>query len=225
MAIQIDRLQERLDTLGMNPAQASRLAGLSRDTIRNIMRGQSKNARSDTISALARILQCSVPYLLGEEAFDAYARVDSADRITSVRWLTVLHEIGAGYWIQAGEPVVPIGTGPVTASDKYPGAAQWLERVLGNGADRQFQPGDLIHVVDAEDIGYSPRADDYVVLVREDAGREERSIRRVASATLGSAQLHAPTDDPRFAGAIEFPAPDRRSFIAGKVIGSYRSVD
>lgn len=223
MAIQTDRLRERLDALGLNPAKASKLAGLSSDTIRNIMRGQSKNARSDTISALARILQCSVPYLLGDEALGADPRVEPADKMASVRWLKVLHEIGAGYWIQPGVAETYDGVGPVAPSAKYADANQWLERVIGPAANQHFAAGDLIHVISAADIGYAPQVGDLVVLVRRDGEREERSIRRVTSASRAGARLAAPTTDARY--TAEISVPDANSCIVGKIVGSYRSID
>lgn len=225
MAIDTGRLQERLDALGMNAAQASKLAGLSADTIRNILRGQSKNARSDTISALARVLQCSVSYLLGDEPLLVDTHEPSSFDALPVRWLDVLHEVGAGYWVERASPVAPLGQGPVAPNAKYLKFEQWLERVIGAGADLVFAPGDLIHVVSAPAMGYAPLVGDYVVLVRREGDLEERSIRQVASALPGWAELVAPSSGARFADAITYPSADGRSEIAGKIVGSYRPCD
>ena len=65
MAIDVERLRARMSEMGMSPQATSLAAGLKRDAVRNILRGVSKNARTDTITSLARTLSCSVDYLMG----------------------------------------------------------------------------------------------------------------------------------------------------------------
>lgn len=68
------RINQRLVTLGLTARQASLIAsgGRNPEVIRNIRRGKSRSPRGDTISSLARALECSVEWLLsGEGSPDA----------------------------------------------------------------------------------------------------------------------------------------------------------
>lgn len=59
-----DRIQNRLDTLGLKPAVVARDAGLKPDYVRDVLRGSKKSISADNAAALARILQCNVFWLL-----------------------------------------------------------------------------------------------------------------------------------------------------------------
>lgn len=58
-----DRIQQRLDALGLSARAASRAAGGSDSTIRNILTGASESPRLDTVRKLAKILQVSESWL------------------------------------------------------------------------------------------------------------------------------------------------------------------
>ena len=62
-----DRIQRRLDRLGLKAEMASVRAGMGRDGIRNIKRGKSVSPRGRNLKALADVLECSVEDLLGAE--------------------------------------------------------------------------------------------------------------------------------------------------------------
>lgn len=66
MSVLIDRIRARLDALGLRPATAAKAAGLHPDYLRNILDGKSLSPRADKLAQLARVLQCDLPYLLGE---------------------------------------------------------------------------------------------------------------------------------------------------------------
>jgi transcriptional regulator with XRE-family HTH domain len=59
------RLRERLMALRRTPRSVSIDAGLSPDALRMILSGRSQNPRSDTLAALAEVLDCDVRYLMG----------------------------------------------------------------------------------------------------------------------------------------------------------------
>jgi transcriptional regulator with XRE-family HTH domain len=61
-----ERIQERLDALGLKAQAASLKAGLSGDAIRNILRGGSRSPRGITLSRIAAVLECQPGYLTGE---------------------------------------------------------------------------------------------------------------------------------------------------------------
>lgn len=62
------RLGERMEQLDTNPTAVGKEAGLSASAVRNIFEGKSKNPRSDTIAAIAKVLKTTPAYLLGQEA-------------------------------------------------------------------------------------------------------------------------------------------------------------
>lgn len=58
------RIQERLNLLGMSQAELARRVGLAQTTINNLIRGDSRS--SAHLHKIARVLQTSVDYLIGE---------------------------------------------------------------------------------------------------------------------------------------------------------------
>lgn len=225
MAIDIDRLNERLATLGKSAMGASIEAGLKKDAVRNIQRGKSRQARTDTIIRLANVLQCDVAYLMGDDGGRISPELSGArPDLPRMGWLEVLFEIGAGYRVDARQQIVG-EYGPVAESEKYRGRKQWLERVIGNAATKQFQPGDLVHVVDLDGSRYIPVTGDRVVLRRCFGDMVERSIRRVSVSASGVATL-VNVGDADAGGAEEYPhASDHTASVVGKIIGRYSSVE
>ena len=222
--ISADRIRERLSVVGKTAAGASLEAGLSRDAIRNILRGLSMNATTNTMMRLAKVLDCSIEYLAGLDPNPGPGpAVGRRGKEPLFELLPVLHEVGAGYWLD-----VPSGStgesGPVAINQRYADFAQWLERVIGTGADRRFQAGELVHVVDAVAIGDKPLAGDYVIVERWVGELAERSIRQVQSGGDGVLSLVCPTDDQRSSAAIIWPS-DGSWRIVGKVIGRYSAFD
>ena len=59
------KIEQRLDALNLSARAASMRATGKPDTIRNIQRG--RRPRSDTLENLARALECSVAWLMGED--------------------------------------------------------------------------------------------------------------------------------------------------------------
>lgn len=226
-----DRVAERLDALGLKPQSASIAAGLNRDAVRNILRGASLTARYDTLAALARVLQCSVAYLTGDENAppSAGAKQGGSAQISGAR-LPVRYEVGAGFWVQTDSASdVFLGEGFVLPDPAYAGFDQWLERVRGDSMDREYPDGVFIHVVDAAAIGYAPRHEDHVVLTlyRNGRGLVERSVKEVVMSPTGI-EFWPRSHNPRWATPI-IPAQlaqdtdgDIELEVAGLVLGSYR---
>lgn len=219
MQIGIDRVKERLKALGKTGAGASLEAGLNKDAIRNILNGRSRNARVDTMSQLATVLETTIPYLMGETD-DSSPLADGASK----RWLVVKHAVGAGFWRESDDAPasgrVESAPVPVTEDNRYRGMAQWLEQVIGDSAGQRFPAGSYVHVV--ETPGYQPRVGDYVIVRRLLSDLIERSIRRVAQSAAGF-ELVKPPNDPELMGPVNYPALGVE--INGRLIGSYSSVD
>lgn len=61
------RIQSRLDALDLKPAVVAREAGLKPDYVRDVLRGSKKSISAEHAASLARILQCSLNWLLTGE--------------------------------------------------------------------------------------------------------------------------------------------------------------
>lgn len=62
----VERIKERLCATGKTARGASLESGFGPDMIRTIFDGRSAHPRYDTITALARVLDCDAAYLMGE---------------------------------------------------------------------------------------------------------------------------------------------------------------
>jgi len=60
-----DRIQGRLDRLGLTPESAARSAGLPSDFIRKLLGGDLSSPRGQRLVKLAEVLETSVSYLVG----------------------------------------------------------------------------------------------------------------------------------------------------------------
>lgn len=63
----IGRIEARLGALGLSANAASEAAGLERTYIRNILNGRSRGPRGENAVRLAKVLACSLEWLLGGE--------------------------------------------------------------------------------------------------------------------------------------------------------------
>jgi transcriptional regulator with XRE-family HTH domain len=215
-----DRIQERLDALGLSAAGASVQAGLNKDAIRNILRGRSASIRSDSLRALAAVLQCSESWLVG----GGDKPVEIAK--TAGEWLDVRHEVGIGYWktephAHIAEPDRPF---PVARSERYADADQWLERVLGDRAALRFPAGTCVHAVSADAIQYRPAVGDIVVVAITRDGFTERSIRAVAREGSDFVlTLQGLSPDP--GEPLPYPHHAGEVAVVARVIGAYVPLD
>lgn len=63
----IERIEARLGAVGLSANAASEAAGLERTYIRNILNGRSRGPRGENAVRLAKVLNCSLEWLLGGE--------------------------------------------------------------------------------------------------------------------------------------------------------------
>lgn len=96
-------------------------------------------------------------------------------------FLAIRYDVGAGLWQEVGDAQSFLGSGTVAPDPAYSGFPQWLERVQGDSMDQDYRQGDLVHVVDAIALGYSPQHGDHVILARRraDGSEIERTIKEV----------------------------------------------
>lgn len=78
-AILRDRIASRIKALGRNPRAVSIEAGLSPDALRMILNGRSKAPKADTLSSVAKVLDCDLDYLLGTTSSPRAAEVGESE--------------------------------------------------------------------------------------------------------------------------------------------------
>lgn len=181
------KIEARMNDLGMNPASVSKAAGLPRDAVRDILTGRSKNPRTDTLQKVAAALQVRTSYLLPDYmgAEDESGEVaPSSDQ----QMLPVKYETAGGRWLAVDEiRDEPYGYETALRIKGYENIPQWLERVRGDSVNRRLPDGALAHVLDAVALEYEPKNGNLVVVVRTRAQGAfiERSIKEVVVTSRG----------------------------------------
>lgn len=167
-----------------SPHAAAKAAG-GADMLRDLARDKSRTLRADSLAALSAVLGRSVEEV--SDALNLPNRVapENLSRLpvrTASPTLAVRYQVQAGAWLEVDDMTqARIKGPPVAADDRFPAAAQWLELVRGDSVDLFFPDGSFVHVVDAIEIGYAPRDEDFVVVdrKREDGGLVERSLKQI----------------------------------------------
>ncbi len=95
--------------------------------------------------------------------------------------------------------------------------------------NEEYRAGELVHVVDAMALGYSPQHGDHVILVRRrNSGAEmERTIKEVVRHPDGHLEFWPRSTNPRWSSPIVLNGgladdPSVEVEVAALVIGSYR---
>lgn len=175
----------------------------------------------------AAALGITPQWLLYGEQKGSQAQVDIA-RFKYVR-LPILHKAAAGFWLPADEIAdQPIGFYPeALVLPEYAEVQQWIEVVEGDSMNRLLPDGALIHVVDAIGLGYAPRHDDIVVVVRRRAQGAfvERSVKQVALTPTG-VELWPRSFNEKWSTPLPFldgvrENEDVEIEIVGKVVKAY----
>ena len=102
--INIDRVRERLDALGLNPNAASQKAELNRDYVRDILRGRIREPSALRLTKLAQALECSPEYLLSDTEGDSASR----DRPADDREASVAHSLSRLKSLEKGAPSLSV---------------------------------------------------------------------------------------------------------------------
>lgn len=146
-----ERLQHRLDVMGLSSYEASTLAGLNETHLQGIFAGRTKIMQLQTAIAVAKVLNTSAPYLLGRTDDEAPAAPAPAT-FPATESLQIIARTDCHSDRLPQEPQEPPFT--VAPDSRFPGARQVLYlhdddtlRTLG------VFPGDLLAAVNAEDYG------------------------------------------------------------------------
>jgi Predicted transcriptional regulators len=213
------KIRRLLQDSGMSANAASLKAGLPRDAVRDIITGRSKHPRADTLAKVAAALGVPPSVLL--EGGPAPSNDEPAAEIE----LPILFKVAAGTWLAQDELWdEPIGSDRVPIAPEYARWPQWLELVQGDSVDKLLPDGALVHVVDAIEMGYTPKDADLVVVTRTRAQGAfiERSLKQVVITPFGI-ELWPRSHNPRWDQPLNYTAgaedhDDTVVQIVGKVI-------
>jgi hypothetical protein len=210
-------LQETLEREGLTVERWAQLAGVAKSTIFRALKPDYEFVTSSkTLAKLASAVGAAAP--------SATTNVKLAPRFLPVRYV-----VQAGLWFENDADTPPeqltLAVLPDPRFDRFP---QWLEKVVGDSVDLKIQPGSYAHVVDACEMGYSPRDGDWVVVERRrDQGAvRERTIKQV-ELTQNGVRLCPRSRNPKWSEPLNLAAGGRvgdiEVQIVGLVIGAYNS--
>jgi DNA-binding Xre family transcriptional regulator len=231
MAVGVD--QERLRTVlsekKRTARDVSRKAGLGETAVKDILSGKSKRPEFNTLLAIAEEIGCAVQDFTHNTPIGAQ-RLDP--RIVP-DILRVRYRVQAGLWreVEFEEPPADFAY-PVLPHPKYAEWPQWLERVEGDSVNLKIPAGHYAHVVDAMEMGYSPRSGDWVVVerLRDQGAIRERTIKQVETipgVPVDLVRLWPRSSDPRWSEPVDMTKGARageegvEARIVGLVVGAY----
>lgn len=228
-----DRIKNRLKDLNLSARKAAIRAGLPQARVRDILNGKSLHPRSDTISALAPILEVTASWLAsGSSSVETHSlREDPLPfklEVPRSVTLPIRYRVEAGAWYEIDDAHEPYGHRDVPASPRFSSFTQWLEEVSGDSLDLLIRPGSLVHVIDAIDMGYVAADGDVVVVERRRGGTRERTLKQV-EVTGRKTLLWPRSSNPRWSEPLDLSSgltaseSDVEVEIVGLVIADFRS--
>lgn len=216
----VDRqaLRELVQLSGKSARKISLDANLGATAIRDILSGKSRDPGLGTLAAIAGELHVPLERLLeGDGAEPAAAAQDG--RIAP-SFLHVRHRARAGHWyeIETEEPPVQ-GSFAVAPDPRFSRWPQWLEQVEGDSANKKIPAGHYAHVVDAIEMGYAPRHDDWVIVERrrDQGATRERSIKQVVIRPDGAVELWPRSTNPKWSQPLRLNTGHARIVSVGGV--------
>ena len=223
------KLKALMAAKGLNPFSTADRANLTEDTVRDIVRGKTKDPGAKKLLAVAKVLDTSIEELFSDD--DDIRAIQASTATTPLPrevLLPVAYRCAAGVFLETDESsqveprMEPAEHFP--AYDRWP---QWLEVVEGNSIDKLIPNGALIHVVDAIAMGYTPATDDIVVVQRTRLGGllRERSVKQIELVD-GRAKLWPRSHDPKYQMPLDLSEgadndQDVTVTIVGKVLQAY----
>lgn len=200
------------------PAAWARRAGVAATTVQRAVKPTYEfTTSSKTLAKLASAAGYSPPDLT--EQVQKY----------EPKFLAVRFKAQAGNWFEVDDTAQTHDESerPVAPDPRYEQYNQWLERVEGDSMDRRIMPGSYAHVVDAVEMGYTPREGDLVVVERRrDGGHlRERTIKQV-SLKSHNIELWPRSNNPRWREPVVLAGGFHHDEtleveIVGLVIGAY----
>ncbi|MCJ2102409.1 LexA family transcriptional regulator [Methylobacterium sp. E-046] len=215
------RVQQRLDALGMSARKASLDAGLSSAFALNILNGKSQSPRSENLHKLAAVLGTTVDWLVsaqGPESLETngHARADDslqrAMEETAQRagqLMPVLGEVAAGRWLEVEQHIDEsrYEPAPITPDPRWRLEAQYGLVVRGTSLNKYATDGDTLHCLDIGLSGRLPANGELVIVekIRDGGQLRERTAKAYHEGENQFVELRAYSDDPRWDEPIHVP--------------------
>ncbi|NTF87522.1 helix-turn-helix domain-containing protein [Agrobacterium rhizogenes] len=196
-----DRIQERLDIMGLNPSAASLKANLSREAVRKLLANRDQLPTGKTLFKLAQALEVSEQWLLTGEDKASSSRSETQSQPAE---LPLRHEMANDVPVMgtaAGSHLrgaFQLSTDPVDYVRRPPALMNarniYSLYIEGSSMEPQFWPGDLVFVHPDK----PPRFGDAVVIqCQVNGGQMEATIGIYSKRTPEkiSIRKHNPTAD------------------------------
>lgn len=202
-------LRQLREEAGLSQADAAAAAGVTRQAWQLYETAARQSIlRTDKQHELASALGVSRETLLLYKSRFAGGRAPTvAGGLSERSWapelqlLPIRDAVRAGAWLTVDDMDQSQQRLSTTARDpRYPGADQWLAPVVGESMnERGILDGDLVHIVDANDIGYYPRTGDVVEVERiRFQGRERELTLKEVEVTPEGMLLWPRSTNPRW---------------------------
>jgi len=186
-------------------AELTRRSNLSRSAVYDIFRGVSKNPRADTLTAIAKVLHCSIDDLTGEKiAALGNTPITAADSVYVVGAVEADVLLKFPRW----PPDQWRSTNPPDIYP-YPATKVFALEVRGQSMDKEYtgNNGSLIFCIETEDlIPYNrvPKTGDFVVCHRKVHEYVEVSCKQL-ELTPGNALLWPRSNSDMFQEPLKLP--------------------
>lgn len=213
-------LRKRAD---LSTEKAGENFGISGEGWRKYEAGMAKAIFApDTQTRLAAAVGATREDLLAERARlagedpPALPRPTPAERMTwtqsrqapELQLLPIRDTVQAGAWLMADDSRQDVAAYPAARDPRFPHAHQWLSEVRGDSVNLlNIVDGDLVHCVDAVEIGYYPRTGDVVEVERLRFGGQERELTlKQVEVTPDAILLWPRSTNPRWKQPLEIAA-------------------
>lgn len=188
MSTLVENLKRLMEQRGISASALSSRAGKSRTVVGKIIDGSAKNPRSDTLTAIAKVLETTVGELTGE---DGMVAVRSS--ATPVRWVAA-----AGIWREADYPDTDETVEFEIPTITRDGRPRYLCHVRGDSMNRvNINDGDYLVCLAFEDTDCVMRTGQIVVVERTKGGGDIETTVKVLRCAPDHYELVPMSKNPR----------------------------
>ncbi len=177
----MNRIEARLEALGITRAEAERRSGSYRGMIHQIGAGKSRMPSADRIQRLAEALSCDVEYLMGQQP---EVKKIAGARQVSTSAIPIAGKVEAGRFITADDFFDEANAEMIEAPrhHRFQGAKHCAFEVQGDSmTEVGILHGDYVIAVAWDDTGYMPISGMIVIVEQSRNGGHliERTVKEV----------------------------------------------
>ena len=172
-----DRIQERLNDLGLSITAAAARVGKKKDLFYNYIRRQSSEPRRRTLLLMAQALETTLEWLLDgkgpKDATDPTPQIETGDLFPTTQKLGLIPirgEVAAGLWREHDDLAQDLGEppkyAPTVLNDLYPAEQQFALIARGKSLNKIAPDGSTLHCVELINGGAWDVQDGELVIVQ-----------------------------------------------------------